>query len=398
MRVITLLFVAVSCSIAQGGEMNLIDKVLGRHKQATTDHMQLGWQKLHSGESHYQDAVEEFSKAIEIDKGNLDAFYGRGLGYHFLGLFDSAISDFDKILDQYPQDALVRFWKTSSIRGQRHNELYKQFSLSFDHGDLTTDEEAKNITKKAVTFLRGLKKYRAELLVKDLTCEELKESQYVTISWSYDFIAPDTFAMWQSTALENFPYGAADGWISIGDYDYMTIFTASVRSERRAFTREIEKFLRVDKYIEILGRNIDNPVEKVRLPNGGDAYLMMADIDSDFIIGDWPIVEIRKRLARTLFHVVGMVKEGGDSLEFFQVPTVSEQVSQYSIGVNPDIAISTKGFAAKMQLLISADNYAPIKAEIDLDAKLENGEDVSLKFEQVFGDLGGDIEIVPPPL
>ncbi|MCG8572316.1 MAG: tetratricopeptide repeat protein [Spirochaetes bacterium] len=50
-------------------------------------------------EKYYEKAIEEYSKAIAIDRNDLDAFNNRGITYYHLGLYDLAIKDFSFVLD-----------------------------------------------------------------------------------------------------------------------------------------------------------------------------------------------------------------------------------------------------------------------------------------------------------
>jgi len=58
----------------------------------------------HLGE--YRQAIRDFNKAIELKPDNAGAFYNRGLAYAYLGDNQQAISDYDRAIGLLPKDAL----------------------------------------------------------------------------------------------------------------------------------------------------------------------------------------------------------------------------------------------------------------------------------------------------
>lgn len=46
----------------------------------------------------YHSAIKLYSKAIDVDELNYQAFFNRGVAYHDLGLFNQAILDFTKVI------------------------------------------------------------------------------------------------------------------------------------------------------------------------------------------------------------------------------------------------------------------------------------------------------------
>ena len=50
----------------------------------------------YSGLSQYQNAINEYTKAIQLDPDYADAYVKRGLSYYDLGQHQYAIADFDK--------------------------------------------------------------------------------------------------------------------------------------------------------------------------------------------------------------------------------------------------------------------------------------------------------------
>lgn len=57
--------------------------------------------------NEYQGAIDNFSKAIELDTKYVSAYLGRGLAYYNLGQDQKAIDNYSKAIELNPKDALV---------------------------------------------------------------------------------------------------------------------------------------------------------------------------------------------------------------------------------------------------------------------------------------------------
>ena len=57
----------------------------------------------------YDEAIEEFTKAIEKNPKNAYAYYNRGLTYHKKGKLDKAILDYDKAIEINPKEAEIYY-------------------------------------------------------------------------------------------------------------------------------------------------------------------------------------------------------------------------------------------------------------------------------------------------
>ncbi|MCP4364404.1 MAG: tetratricopeptide repeat protein [Planctomycetes bacterium] len=60
---------------------------------------------LHKGE--YEEAISNYTKALEIEPQSAEVYASRGLAYSQIGQNDKAISDFNKALEINPQYALA---------------------------------------------------------------------------------------------------------------------------------------------------------------------------------------------------------------------------------------------------------------------------------------------------
>jgi len=49
-------------------------------------------------------AIYDFTKSIEINKGNANVYYNRGTAYSQKGEFDKAIDDFNNVIELNPKD------------------------------------------------------------------------------------------------------------------------------------------------------------------------------------------------------------------------------------------------------------------------------------------------------
>lgn len=53
------------------------------------------WHKL----SHYQNAIFDFTRLIEINSENVDALHERGLAYSEMNKFENEFQDFGRVLE-----------------------------------------------------------------------------------------------------------------------------------------------------------------------------------------------------------------------------------------------------------------------------------------------------------
>ena len=64
---------------------------------------QQGWEQAEKG--NYGEAIRYFTKAIDLNPMDAEAYYSRGTAYSHKGQYDQAISDFNKALEINPNDA-----------------------------------------------------------------------------------------------------------------------------------------------------------------------------------------------------------------------------------------------------------------------------------------------------
>jgi len=379
-----------------GGEMSLFDRFFGPKKGTAAYHLQRGMNALSSEVGNFEDAVVECSKAIALDAHLVDAYYNRGLGYYFSGKFKPAIEDFDKTLELAPLSAPVKYWRVKAISGQQHEKLENQFLVLYENGEMVSRNAVDQILREIIDVLSGIKEYRSKLVVYDLQCAALKDFQYMIISWNFDFINPDSFDIHQFTRLENYPNGAEAWWGRQGQDNFTTMYLYQNLSEGLPDRTPIEKFIRIDKYLEYL-KTIDlKSVHLERIANQG-VYFIETELPTNIMLGSWPISQFRQQLAHNLYHIFVALREGNE-FNFISVPIVSDQVDPHSIGVNPDLVIVPENLKLVLKLWSNTSDYYPVKAQIEIDGYLENGEKISFVIEQGFIDFNNNVQIITPPL
>jgi hypothetical protein len=278
---------------------------------------------------------------------------------------------------------------------QRHEQIEQLFSLSEDSTEVAEDDTKQLIVENVVRSLDAVHQYRSQLAFRDLMSNELEYMDFKVVKWSFDYVSPDRYSVTQSTVLEDFPNGRTDRWISIGTDSITTIFVASAKVNRPVYWSQIESFISIDKYVDILSMRDPEKVSISRVVD--NRYLLLTlGIPFESALGDWRMSELRRRLARSLYHVFARVSDDRTSWEFSALPVVSDVVVPHSIAVNPDLSISQGGFEAILTLWIDADHYYPVKARILVSGTIENGESVSFEVQQVFSDFNGDVRISSP--
>jgi tetratricopeptide (TPR) repeat protein len=89
---------------------------LGKKQEAVVGYYTLG--NTYHGLGNYQQALEDFDRAIELDPTFAEAYWGRGKTYRELGNNPQAIKDFDRAIELEP-----KFSETYWDRGKIYNEL-----------------------------------------------------------------------------------------------------------------------------------------------------------------------------------------------------------------------------------------------------------------------------------
>lgn len=70
---------------------------------------------------NYSAAIEAYEKVTEMDPGNRQAMRDLGVAYEKQGLKDKAVSQYDRYLERYPDDADIAFHQANTLRWSRYS-------------------------------------------------------------------------------------------------------------------------------------------------------------------------------------------------------------------------------------------------------------------------------------
>lgn len=387
-------FVLISCAtllIACGENMGVLDRFLGPGKGTPEYHYQQGYNAFYDESAGLPEAINQFSLAIDLNSEFEGAFYFRGMAYAFSKEYDLAINDFARVLELEPDSAGAEFWKSTAFSEKRHEDLSRQKQSATEDGDEVKEHIRRDLIENILAFIDGVDDYRSNLLFRDLQCKELSENQYVFMSWYFDYAKPDGFRVTQISSTEDL-----DKWVSLDNDTTRMVWFYTVEGERAPRALDIESFLHIGKYAELLNQ-IESEGLKVSFVDDGSFYFLQAKLGREIKLGNWSLVEFRRRLASSLFHLIGKVGDDGDTVEWYGVPTVGESVPPRSIGVDQDLSILGSSASVLLKLWIRADDFSLNKAQILIAGELENKQPISFEITQVFDDFNTGVRVLPPP-
>ena len=88
----------------------------------------------------YEDAIKEFTKAIELNNKNIRAYQYRGNAYTNVNDNENAIADFTKVLDAEPKNATVFFYRANAYSNTKdYPDAIKDFNAAFALGYKSAD-------------------------------------------------------------------------------------------------------------------------------------------------------------------------------------------------------------------------------------------------------------------
>jgi len=83
----------------------------------------------------FDQAVDDFTKALEIDPKNAGAYYYRGIGYMNQGQYRWAIDDFNKALEIDPKNAGAYYYRGSAYYSRKeYDKSWKDIKKAQDLG------------------------------------------------------------------------------------------------------------------------------------------------------------------------------------------------------------------------------------------------------------------------
>ena len=80
-----------------------LSKVLDQVLPLSEDHYSKG--TYYAKDGQYENAIQEFDQAIQLDPDHSKAYYNRGISYFYLGQDQTAINDYTKAIQLNPDDA-----------------------------------------------------------------------------------------------------------------------------------------------------------------------------------------------------------------------------------------------------------------------------------------------------
>ena len=348
---------------------------------------------MHRGSTHaetddHKRAIADFTKALELDPTLDQVYYNRGFSYYCESKYDEAIADCRETLRLNPNHSKAPALRARALRAIRFSRL-EEFTapkVNSTQVEQIRQEQIGDQIQKCIDASRTLNSYRSTLFVKDLLDEDFKPYDNEIIKWRFEFLRPATLYVTQDTRLENFPDGGFDEWTIIGEHHYEIIGPNSINSDSD-IREEIDRFLAVEKYVQLLESPQFTSAVIHRL--GENEWLLLEySLNFNAVFGGWRLTEIRSRLARSLWHSFGTLR--GDQLKLFSIPIVSSEPAR-SIAKYVDLLLRPEHFSCRCSLWIDTKANQIGKAQFDVVGQLENGEPVSLRLEQVFGDYNGDV-------
>ena len=360
----------------------------------------LGRGGAHGASGCHDKAIAAFTKALEFNPMLVEAHYNRGVAYYSTSQYEKAIADFTETLRLDPHHSRAEHLREYALRAFHFSRLEERFALveTKDQEAPIPMTEVAELIRKCVDSARCANRYRTIMVVSDIYSRDFEPYNYEVIRWNLEFMSPGALRIQQHTRIENFPNGAGDEWITVRTHQYQLLGQGAAKADRPK-AGEIEAFLKLDNYVRLL--------ESSQLSNGvmyrdsaNDYLLWVCPLHPDSKLGCWRIVELRSQIARSLWHLFGRARRPelteGTELDLFLVPVVSDLVPPRSIAKDPDLLLRAHTCRCRFVVWIASMDVHIAKVRIEVDGELENGETVSLRLEQVFGDWNGDIVVEQP--
>jgi tetratricopeptide (TPR) repeat protein len=291
-------------------------------------------------------AIAEHRKAIEINPNEAHAHYYLGDAYLKQGKLNEAAAAFKQATETNPNNAEAHS-KLGAI--ERQIQVITLMNLSTDTASRGSDDfsKTKERTFRCVEVTEEAATYQSRLIIRDLTQEDLKPKDYVSIKWEIDFARPDSYHVTQVA----YPWGELDEWVSIGQEHYQGIGLWAELPEAR--NDELNLFLLADKWLEIL--QVADPVSTHMYRYREENYLLL---------------EYTVRTVREL-----------DRFAWYFEETSSVLNSRGQIHVWVDL---------------KTDRLA--KGELVIQDQDSNGEHIHYEIQQVFTNYNIDMRFTAPPI
>jgi tetratricopeptide (TPR) repeat protein len=373
----------------------------------------------HMACSHHALAIADFTRALEVSPSNTEALFNRGIVYLNSAQLEQAQADFTETLRLEPAHVLAAREREFVSRVLAFRELESRpVRVSPGPGAVPiAAPEAATRIRRCIRACREIDRYRTTLVVRDLRCKELEPHAFELIRWRAEISSAEAAHIYQSSRVENFPNGADDEWVRVGTRQFQKFGNLMAYEGARPSSAEIEAFLRVERYANLLDSITPSNV------------VLYADSENDCLIAVCPIAlttdlgggctaaQLRSCFGRWLYHMVVQIEEGaflelpygklwstepwglppqvapGTSARFILVPTLSDRA--HSIAMHHDLPIESPG-AFQLTLWIDSARHCIIRTAIEVIGQLANGEPVTLGVEHAFGNWGEDVVVKEP--
>jgi tetratricopeptide (TPR) repeat protein len=104
------------------------------------------YNKQGGGQGGYDNAITEFTNAINLDSSNAQAYHNRGVLYRDKGEYDSAVSDFNRAVTLDPNNGAVFFSRGKTYLAQgNYDQAIADFSKAIELG-LKNESNESNIS------------------------------------------------------------------------------------------------------------------------------------------------------------------------------------------------------------------------------------------------------------
>jgi len=140
-------------------------------EEKTPEDFFLKGRELHDSKK-YSEAIDSYTRALDLKPNFIEAYYGRGASYGMLGDQELAIKDFDKIIELNPGDAQAYYNK--AVAYEIFSDFVKaveQYKLFLKHSNFQTPVD---LTQKVQ---RKIEKLERKIEAEKKALEENKKNK-----------------------------------------------------------------------------------------------------------------------------------------------------------------------------------------------------------------------------
>ena len=170
------------------------------------------------------------------------------------GKIDKAIAYLEKAVAIDPNEALA-VAKLQAAKGRRALSDLQQLSKETATRESDDSPDLKEEAVRCADVTERATSYSSQLVIRDLTREDLEPRAYVHIKWEFQHESPDRYSVRQVAGSS----GELDAWITIGQEHYRSVGLWGRFPEAR--DDDLNQFLLVNKFLEVLREAVPTVVE-----------------------------------------------------------------------------------------------------------------------------------------